>query len=485
MGKTEWRQAGRLVLLGIGLIVGLAARPAAADSVVTTWNEACLQGIRDIKPGPTIVARHLAVVHTCIYDAWAAYDAKAVGTRRGGYLRRPAAERTLENKNKAISYAAYRALVDLFPQQAEVAMFRSIMADLGYDPDDTSKDVTTPTGIGNVAAAAVLNFRHSDGSNQLGDLNGGNPYSDYTGYVARNTPDEILDPDHWQPLRVSDGMGGTTVQKYSAPHWGLVTPFALRSSRQFLPKHRPALHGEPLYRQHAKDALYRSAHLTDAKKMQAEYWADGPASEFPPGHWSVFAQFVSHRDHYDVDKDVKLFFLQTNAVLDAGIACWETKRIYDSVRPITAIHYLYTGKQVRAWGGVGMGTQTIDGKDWLPYGQAATVISPPFPEFTSGHSTFSAAAAVVLNHFTGSDRFGFSVTKAVGSSTIEPGITPHQPVTFKFPTFTAAAEHAGMSRIVSGIHYMDANLLGQKMGRQVGEVVWQKALTYFNGTAFP
>src|SRR5439155_16425118 len=117
-----------------------------------TWDKPALRPTRETKPGPPMVARDLAIVHTCIYDAWAAYDPVAVGTRFGGELRRPTEERTQANKEQAISFAAYRALVDLFPQPQEVAIFDAQMAALGYDPNDTSADAATPTGIGNLCA---------------------------------------------------------------------------------------------------------------------------------------------------------------------------------------------------------------------------------------------------------------------------------------------------------------------------------------------
>ncbi len=141
---------------------------AFATSVATQWGDQTLQSIRDTHPGPPIVARMLAIVQTCGYDAWAAYDAKAIGTQLGGTLRRPAAERTEANKAKAFSYGAYRAALDLFPQPDQQTNIRNLMVSLGYDPDDNTADTTTPAGIGNVAAAAVLTFRHNDGSNQLG-----------------------------------------------------------------------------------------------------------------------------------------------------------------------------------------------------------------------------------------------------------------------------------------------------------------------------
>src|SRR3982074_2639115 len=101
-------------------------------NVVIQWNNAALQGVRDSKLGPPMVARALAIVHTCIYDAWAAYDKQALGTQLGGSLRQPPSQCTAANENKAISFAAYRALVDLFPGD-KTAVFDPLMARLGYN----------------------------------------------------------------------------------------------------------------------------------------------------------------------------------------------------------------------------------------------------------------------------------------------------------------------------------------------------------------
>ena len=111
------------------------------------------------------------------------------------------------------------------------------------------------------------------------------------------------------------------------------------------------------------------------------------------------------------------------------------------MRPVTAIHFLFAGQEVLAWAGPGLGTRRIGGEEWRPY-----LATPPFPEFTSGHSTFSSAAAEVLARFTGSDRFGASVTISAGSSRVEPGTTPAADVTLSWPTFTDAAVQAGRSR---------------------------------------
>ena len=326
----------------------------------------------------------------------------------------------------------------------------------------------------------MTNFRHGDGSNQLGDLHPG-AYSDYTDYQPVNTPDLIVDPNHWQPIRFSDGHGGTVVPAYISPYWGLVRPFALNSGDQFRPP-PPALFGSREYVRQTNQILRLSAALTDTQKVIAEYWADGPNSELPPGHWILFAQFVSRRDGHDLDRDARLFFLVGNAVMDAGIAAWDAKRAYDYVRPITAVHFLYAGMPVQAWAGPYQGKQWIDGANWLPY-QPLTFITPPFPEYVSGHSTFSASAAEVLRRFTGSDHFHNHVIIRQGSSRIEPGLTPSRDITLHWPTFSAAAHESGVSRRYGGIHFKQGDLEGRSLGRRVGSAVWERAQTYFDGTA--
>ena len=137
------------------------------------------------------------------------------------------------------------------------------------------------------------------------------------------------------------------MQKFIAPHWGKVKPYALVIGSQFRKDLlKPANYfTEPgRYKRQAQQVLEYSAHLSDEKKVIAEYWADGPSSELPPGHWTLFAEFVSERDHHSVDKDVKMFFAMTNAVFDASIASWDAKRAFDYVRPVTAIHFLYAAK---------------------------------------------------------------------------------------------------------------------------------------------
>jgi PAP2 superfamily len=469
-------------------------RPSNSDNVILKWNEELLQAIRLHPPqtGPTVTARAIGVLHTAAYDAWAAYDAVAKGTRLGSQLRRPAAERTLANKEKAISFAAYRVLTDLFPVSRYPRIgevdFAGQMAELGYTPNN-STDTTQADGIGNVAAQAVLAYRHNDGSNQL------NGYADTTGYQSVNTWNQINDRWRWQPLCALTPAGVAagkphlpqppddcvaphySVQRAYTPQWKNVIPFAPFTYQIPGPKKLPNGQYDPA---EVDLLLQESADLTDREKVTAEYWADGPNTEFPPGHTCVFAQVISRKRGHSLDTDTKLFFELGNALMDAGIGSWWAKYKYDFVRPATAIRARYTGQQIRSWLGPYQGYDWVDGSQWRPY-QAPTVVTPPFPEYTSGHSTFQAAGSWIMVQYTGSDTFGASVTIKAGTSLFESGAVPASDVTLSWPTFTLAAEEAGKSRIYGGIHFKSGNEHGRMMGRQIGQFVHSKAQLYIRG----
>jgi hypothetical protein len=162
--------------------------------------EASARDVERVGAMPTILSRQMAIPCTAMFDAWAAYDDKAVGTTHGAKLRRPASERTVKNKETAIAYATYRTTVDQLPHFEDY--LTGEMKKMGFDPSDQSLDTTTAVGIGNTVAKALLMQRHQDGANQLGNEIGsdGEPYSDYTMYRPVNTPDKITDPDRWQPF---------------------------------------------------------------------------------------------------------------------------------------------------------------------------------------------------------------------------------------------------------------------------------------------
>lgn len=466
-------------------------------STAYEWADTTLQAVaQDVEvrgPRPTIISRAIAIVATCMYDAWAAYDHKAVGTQFGKAFRRPQIERTAANKEIAVSYAAYRALLNLYPDQEDQLAEQMRRRDL--DPHNNSTELSTPQGVGNVAAAAVIDFRRGDGANQYGDERGSNgqPYSDYTNYQPVNPPDEIRDPNRWQPIRVPLD-NPTTVQEFATPHWGLVKPFGLISGDQFRPPRPPKVGSEQLRRE-VEQVARENVGLTIEEKAQVEFFRDGPRSVTQSGQWLSVAQDVSKRDRNDLDQDVKLFFAIANVGMDAFISAWEAKRFYDSSRPYTLVRFYFTGQKLRGWGGPGNGTVTLPAEEWKPY-SPLDFPTPAFPGYPSGHSTVSGASSRLLELFTGSDLYGVTEPFTAGSLT-EPGFScseiqrvngeppPHPnlccDVTLEFSTFSFFAEGAGFSRILGGYHIQTDNTMGLEQGRQVAEHDWKVIQGYFEG----
>jgi hypothetical protein len=474
--------------------------PGDSDNVVLKWDERLLETIRanPAATGPTVTARALGVVHTSMYDAWAVYDDKALPTQRpdGWQHQTP----TPGDKEKAISFAAYRTLVDLFPARRPI--YLAALQALGYQESDASPAAT----VGNTAAQRNIDFRHGDYSNQQ------NGYADTTGYTALNTWNNMAVPWHWQPLCVLTPAGvanklpsvrdpnlpcpdttpptNYTVQKPLTPQWAKVIPFGDLNPATHLPYefdnspfNPPKLADGSYDPADIDQALRDTSSLTDAQKVTAEYWADGPGSEFPPGHLADFAQALSRMRQNTLDQDVKLFFALGNALMDASISAWGVKYNNDFWRPITAIRYRYKDKQVNSWLGPGKGYGKVLGQKWQPY-QALNVVTPAFPEYVSGHSTFSAAGRTVLLAFFGTDNFNAKVTIKAGSSKIEAGV-PAKDVVLSWNTLTAAADQAGMSRRYGGIHFESGDQHGRSLGRVIGYNDWTKAQTYFNGTQTP
>jgi hypothetical protein len=487
--------------------------PREGDNAVVKWNWELLQTITANASitGPTVTARALGVVHTAMYDAWAAYDPVALDSRLllepVGSTPRRAGEATTANKERAISYAAYKTLQWLFPDTRyhREASYATLM-------DQYRDDSSTAAAVGNAAAQAVIDYRKDDGANQLGDRNGGAPYSDYTGYGPANSWNQINVQRRWQPLCVLTSPAGVNAwktdnslplipsscpeppppsgslyvqQKELNPQWKNVLPFGpLKQSN-----HYPELFqlpGPPNNSTDVATALSDTSNLSDAAKVKAEYWADGPGSVFPPGHMFLFAQALSRMRQNTLDQDVKLFFILGNAMLDASVSAWAAKYQYDFWRPTSAIRELYKDKLVVSWLGPGKGYGKVLGKNWLPY-QLLNVVTPAFPEYVSGHSTFSAAGRTVLTMFYGNnDAFGAKVTIPARTSAIEPGVTPAKDMVLSWKTLTEAADEAGMSRRYGGIHFYSGDQQGRALGRLIGynDTNWAQDY-YFKGSVPP
>ena len=283
----------------------------------------------------------------------------------------------------------------------------------------------------------------------------------------------------------------------------------------------------------------------DYTRVLAEFWADGPQSETPPGHWfAIFNQVMDHplfrRDLWGegeqlspLEYEVKAYLTLGGAMHDAAITAWSIKGKYDYVRPITAIRYLATRGQAsvvdhrfydplglrldpgyielvgsasevvtpttlmtvkaRAWVGNSFindpdleqaGVDWINPSLWEPY-QRPNFVTPNFAGYISGHSTFSAAAATVLEALTGTPYFPGGVGEFVAKQNeflvFEEG--PSVDVVLQWATYHDAAAETSLSRIWGGIHPPADDIPGRRIGRVVGMDAQQRARKLFAGLA--
>ena len=447
--------------------------PLGADNLAYRWAHLAIEAqaldTERFKPRPTVTSRYLGLICVAVFDAWSRYDAKAIPVYLNGVERRPDDEHTLKNKEAAISYAAYGALCEYY--YTDSLLFQEFMKELGYDPSNMSMDPSTPEGIGNLAAKAVIEARKGDGANQYGEEEGSNgqPYFDYTGYEPVNPVDKNNDINRWQPKYFSDGKGGKFAPGCLTPFWDKVKPVGMKSGDQFRPGPPPLVGSEQLEKE-VQEVVDMQAKLTDEQKALVEFMRDGPQSVQQAGHWFKFAQEVSVRDNHTLDQDVKMYFYNQIVAMDAFIASWDSKMYYDFARPYALVHNQFNGKTIYGWAGEGKGFMEMKGEEWRPY-SPAVFLCPPFPSYTSGHSTISGGCSEALKLWTGSDEFGSEVTLVAGAMT-EPDALGDT-VVLKFPTFTETAEMAGISRVLGGYHIQADNVAGLQLGRDVAREDWK------------
>jgi PAP2 superfamily len=406
----------KATLVALALIPTIAVgMPVAHADVVTVWNEAALDAIRARNTPPPAAARNLAILHASIYDA-----VNGIHRTHDEYLvkaRAPASAAT----EAAVTAAAHTVLAALYP--IDQPSFTSISADiLSRIPAGPSKD----KGIawGQSVAEQILAARSNDGSTATALW----PGSD--------------EPGQWRP---TVSFGGV-VRPALLPLWGQVTPFALENGAQFQPPAPPALtsadYAAELNLLQAIGGIDSNSRTVEQTEI-AQFWGYGPSTATPPGHWNQIAQSVAVGQGNSIEQNARLFALLNIAMADAAIVSWDCKYVYNYWRPITAIQLADTDSNPDTTADLG----------WAPL-----LATPPFPEYTSGHSTFSAAAATVLASFFKTDRISFSV----GSDDL-PGV-------FRFYNgFSDAAVESGMSRIYGGIHFPSANVHGLKSGAETAD----------------
>ena len=583
--------------------------PAAVDdpqwSVARRWNEALLNAIRSDVPAPKVHSRNLFHTSAAMWDAWAAYDPEAVG-----YFVEESLDSSdvAAARNEAISYAAFRVMearyIDSIGAEDTITEIVALMETLCYSVDIETTQGDEPAALGNRIADVILAAGLEDGSNEAAGYLDPNYAPVNPPLVVADSGTEISDPNRWQPLQIEQMLSQNGipvengVQEFVDSHWGHVTGFALvdvgAGGLPIDPGAPPYL-GDPESDQAFKDSAvevigYSSlldptagvsidispgstgsnplgtydgegrelnpvsgvpyepniVDQADFGRVLAEFWADGPLSETPPGHWNTLANDISDGLAGDLriggvgepvgrlEWDVKLYLALNGANHDAAVAAWGTKGHYDYTRPISMIRYMGglgqssdpTGPAfhpdglplvpglvevitpettalggrhsdlagsvgqiaIHAWKGTPAdrddtaGVDWIRAVDWLPY-QKPSFVTPSFAGYVSGHSTFSRASAEVLAGFTGSEYFPGGLGEwTIDAGSLEFEAGPVTDITLQWATFADAADQAGISRLYGGIHVRADDLAGRQMGFTIGRQAWALAQRYYDGS---
>jgi hypothetical protein len=570
-------------------------------SIARRWDEQALASIRRDLPRPTVHARNLFHLSAAMWDAWAVYDAKAKGVF---VTEKHTADDVDKARRVAISYAAYDLLKHRYEPAiggaADVACFNAVMTDLGLDVKDAHDTGDDPVAVGNRIGKSIIDKNANDGADERNDYADPNPFTSPNPPLIFDSAGATLkDPAVWQPINLSVAATQNGIilpsgeQTYIGSNWGGVTPFALKRSSDAVPWHDPGPIPKPTDKAMARwlvEVIRKTASvdpidkttidispgayghnslgandgkgwaknpvtgeayapnvvlLADFERVMAEFWADGPKSETPPGHWNTIANATVDSPGFkrqlfgagpELDPlawDVHMYLALNGALHDAAITAWDIKRRDVTVRAISLIRFMggkgqssdpkgpsydpqglplvpglievitkessapgqrherlafFEGQvAVRDWLGEPgdrahqtSGVGWVRAVDWITY-QRRTFVTPAFPGFISGHSTFSRAGAEVLASITGSPYFpgGLGEYVAPKGTFLQFEQGPTTEVRLQWASYFDASDEAGQSRIYGSIHIQPDDFAGRRLGHQVGLDAIAHAKTYF------
>lgn len=350
-------------------------RPRADAGAVLPWNELARTLVARHSVDPPMASRAYALLSVAQHRALRATLSEAPD-RGDGHGRRGA-----PSPSAAVAAASVRVLGTLFPADLpEIAVHPAALFDDG--------DTGAGAAIGREIAEGLLAEAASDGSDRA-----------WTG-----TPP--TGPGVWF-------SSANPVAAPLRPSWGSVRPWAMRSGDQFRPPPPPAW-GSPEFAEALAEVRRASDERTPEQLRIARFWADGAGTSGPPGHWNAIAADLLSRQGVSAERAAHVLAVLNVAMVDAGIACWDSKYEYWLIRP-----------------------SQVDPRITTPVGL------PNFPSYVSGHATFSGAAGEVLGTLFPSRR----------------------------GELLAMADEAAMSRLYGGIHYRFDSDVGLDMGRRIGELV--------------
>jgi membrane-associated phospholipid phosphatase len=460
-------------------VLGLAActRPAATDpKMVSEWMHTLYGAIRAERLSPPVASRLMVYATTALYSGLSSTERglPALSGQLNGLGKIPAPEDRRGYDPTLTAVVAERIVLDsllreaLPTTRASIARLSDSLLQAQLNRGVTERTVTRSRELGAKIGNTIVAWSRTDGF----DSTRGRPYTPPVGlaywvndapanvyasqsqsgaseFVALNNPANVMQAGAVsdrslilsRPKKKVATLPAVNMAGTSEPYWGQVRPFVLHSWDEC------AVPAPPDYSADTSSTRYRDAHdvfaaktaLTPEQKEIALYWADNAGeSGTPVGHWvAIGAQMVSER-HLSAEDAARLMVLTSAAQADAFISSWGYKYKFNLIRPRTYIRRLMDST-------------------WEPL-----IPTPPFPEYPSGHSTVSAAAAEVMTALLGDTSFEDSTSIVIGHDVR------------RFDSFRAAAREAGISRIYGGIHFPTGNTGGRTLGECIGTKVVER-----------
>ena len=432
MNSMSFRRIG-IVVLSFGLAIALPS-VGGADEVLD-WNAVVRRAIGVAATPGALQGRLAAIVHVSIFDALNGIERRFTPIHVEGEAPAGASRRT------AVAQAAYTSLVGLFPAQS-AAFATDLETSLAAIADDaaieSSESIALGRAWGEQVANEILAWRAADGLNP--------PDPPYMG---------SLDVGKWRPTpRPGATPGDPELPGLpgSFPTLARTTPFVIPSPSSFRPLGPPALTTQE-YADSVNEVKLVGERVTAARTADqtesARFWA-GTVLTF----WNRAAVSGALARHTTLSENARLFALLNAGIADAQVACWDAKYYFELWRPITAIRLASTDGN----------DATIEQTDWTPL-----IVTPPYPEYYSGHQSGSGTAQAILTAHFGSQM------PVTGFSEGLPGVTR------SWPSFAAAADEALLARIWSGIHFRFAMLDTREVAEQIAAYVLQHAAQPLHG----
>jgi hypothetical protein len=482
--RTGSKSLLRIALAGsLFSLDGCSHQPAVADpQLVAQWLRSSLAFVRSERLGPPVAARISAYSSVALYEGYAADPRSKLRSLAGqlnGLDRLPSvptadaidgatvaaeAERVVLDSLFRDGFASTRRTVDSLAK-AQIAARQA--AGVARDLSEHSVAHGSALGGAILAWAATDSFFATRGRPWTPPKGRGvwantatldqyvpQMLSAQSDVVVTNNPNSATDlersSEKWVFTNRPKGAGSTTLPAFNPvrptePYWSHLRTFVIRDGDECAPPAPPAyseVPGSDFWKM-GKEFADTIAALSPEKRQIALFWADNPVATGTPGfHWiSVVNQMISRR-HLSADDAVEIYALSSLAIADAFIGCWKEKYRSYVVRPVAYM-------------------QRVFDKNY------STVIpTPPFPEYTSGHSVQSGAAVQVLAAMLG-DTIPF-----VDSSQVDIGQPPRP-----FRSFTAARDEVAISRVYAGVHYMPSVFKGLEQGQCIGKRVLARLKT--------